>query len=126
MYRKWKEKQKQREVCIYFLTVLFFGFFFSPPHCFCEYVYSLVLFSFLWQEEETAEIITKKFVRNILEGDIQVCEKASKKALRVFVSSTFTDTKPERNYLMRETYPSIRAYCEQRGVRFRLVYVYYI
>ena len=73
------------------------------------------------QAEKSTAGDTENYIRKILNGEIAACETAVKKALRLFVSSTFTDTKPERNYLMREIYPHIRAYCEQRGIRFRSV-----
>lgn len=37
---------------------------------------------------------------------------------RVFVSSTFADFEPERNALQDRVFPSLRAYCEERGFRF--------
>lgn len=40
---------------------------------------------------------------------------------RVFVSSTFTDFQPERDYLERHVFPKIRQFCEARGSRFQHV-----
>ena len=54
-------------------------------------------------------------------GDFNEALKLNKTALRVFISSTFTDTKAERNYLMREIYPRIREYCHSRGIDFSVV-----
>jgi tetratricopeptide (TPR) repeat protein len=36
--------------------------------------------------------------------------------MRVFVSSTFTDMKAERDYLVKFTFPQLRKLCESRGV----------
>ena len=38
----------------------------------------------------------KRLTTDILHGDLYAGSKAGKKVLRVFVSSTFTDTKAER------------------------------
>ena len=56
---------------------------------------------------------------SILRGDPQAAVQAEKKSVRLFVSSTYTDAEPERNYLMREVYPSIRQLCLDNGVDFR-------
>jgi len=40
---------------------------------------------------------------------------------RVFVSSTFSDLKAERNALQQETFPKLREYCRQRGARFQAI-----
>ena len=55
----------------------------------------------------------------ILRGEPEAAVKAERKAVRLFVSSTFTDAKRERNYLMREVYPGIRELCQKHGVEFR-------
>jgi hypothetical protein len=36
--------------------------------------------------------------------------------VRIFVSSTFRDMKAERDYLVKFTFPELRALCESRGV----------
>ncbi|VDH90321.1 Hypothetical predicted protein [Mytilus galloprovincialis] len=41
--------------------------------------------------------------------------------IRIFTSSTFTDTKHERNRLMETTFPRLREYCQQRGFEFQIV-----
>jgi nephrocystin-3 len=41
-----------------------------------------------------------------------------KNEFRVFVSSTFTDLQPEREQLVKKTFPRIRAACRERGVEF--------
>ncbi|KAL4224823.1 hypothetical protein ACF0H5_015519 [Mactra antiquata] len=39
----------------------------------------------------------------------------------IFVSSTFTDTKAERNHLMKDVYPFLRSLCRRLGVEFGTV-----
>ncbi|XP_052082166.1 uncharacterized protein LOC127719866 isoform X2 [Mytilus californianus] len=41
--------------------------------------------------------------------------------IRIFTSSTFTDTKHERNRMMETTFPRLREYCQQRGFEFQIV-----
>ncbi|XP_063410138.1 NACHT and WD repeat domain-containing protein 2-like isoform X2 [Mytilus trossulus] len=41
--------------------------------------------------------------------------------IRIFTSSTFTDTKHERNRMMETTFPRLREYCKQRGFEFQIV-----
>ncbi|OXA41694.1 NACHT and WD repeat domain-containing protein 2 [Folsomia candida] len=46
----------------------------------------------------------------------------SSKIVRIFTSSTFTDTALERNTLMAEVYPKIKEYCrEKHGLEFQVV-----
>jgi tetratricopeptide (TPR) repeat protein len=39
--------------------------------------------------------------------------------IRVFISSTFKDMEKERNYLVRNVFPGLRRYCEDRDVTFQ-------
>lgn len=43
------------------------------------------------------------------------------KVVRIFTSSTFTDTKHERNTLMEKAYPRIKAFCQELGYDFQVV-----
>ncbi len=43
---------------------------------------------------------------------------ASKKEIRVFISSTFKDLDEERAYLSKHTFPLLRTYCNRKGVHF--------
>lgn len=43
------------------------------------------------------------------------------RTFRVFVSSTFSDLKAERNALARWVFPKLRALCESRGYKFQAV-----
>lgn len=40
---------------------------------------------------------------------------------RLFVSSTFTDMKAERNALQEHVFPKLRDYCQSRGCRFQAI-----
>ena len=51
-------------------------------------------------------------------GDLKEASRLGKKSLKVFISSTFTDSKTERNYLMREVYPRLRDFCNRQGIDF--------
>ena len=42
-------------------------------------------------------------------------------AIRVFVSSTFSDLKEERNALQREVFPRLEHYCLVRGFQFQAI-----
>ncbi len=41
------------------------------------------------------------------------------KTFRVFISSTFSDLKPERNALQERVFPRLRALCQQHGAHFQ-------
>jgi hypothetical protein len=41
--------------------------------------------------------------------------------IRVFVSSTFTNLKEERNVLQREVFPRLEQYCLIRGFQFQAI-----
>lgn len=43
------------------------------------------------------------------------------KTFRIFVSSTFSDLKEERDALQRDTFPRLREYCMGRGCRFQAI-----
>jgi len=43
------------------------------------------------------------------------------KTVRIFLSSTFTDTRVERNELMEEVFEPIRELCQQHGIAFEVV-----
>lgn len=44
-----------------------------------------------------------------------------KRIVRIFTSSTFTDTKLERNMLMRDVYPFLSLICRKLGLSFEVV-----
>ncbi|KAJ7373573.1 hypothetical protein OS493_011178 [Desmophyllum pertusum] len=60
-------------------------------------------------------------IRRVLAGDVTDLPRKESNIVRIFTSSTFTDTTEERNRLMRDVYPSLRTYCQQRGLEFQVV-----
>src|ERR1039457_1524975 len=46
---------------------------------------------------------------------------ASSRTIRLFVSSTFSDLKAERDALQREVFPRLRQLCLSRGLRFQAI-----
>ena len=43
------------------------------------------------------------------------------RTFRLFVSSTFSDLKAERNALQQEVFPKLRELCMQHGCRFQAI-----
>ncbi|XP_022102527.1 NACHT domain- and WD repeat-containing protein 1-like [Acanthaster planci] len=62
-------------------------------------------------------------VQVVLTGNLSVeLPKQRSKVVRIFTSSTFTDTSVERNALMGETYPRLKDYCKSRhGLEFQVI-----
>ncbi|XP_069135457.1 NACHT and WD repeat domain-containing protein 2-like [Argopecten irradians] len=65
--------------------------------------------------------LTKTSTNPILTGDVNVTVPSTSKIVRIFTSSTFTDTMHERNTWMQEAYPQLRTYCQTRGYEFQVV-----
>ena len=57
----------------------------------------------------------------MMEGDFEKIPGKPRKEVRIFLSSTFTDTEFERNYLIREIYPKLRTHCEAKGLDFQVI-----
>ncbi|KAH0810500.1 hypothetical protein GEV33_012289 [Tenebrio molitor] len=58
----------------------------------------------------------------IFAGSLENLPPVSSKIVRIFTSSTFTDTTMERNTLMAKCYPKIKDYCrEKHGLEFQVV-----
>ncbi|KAK9887312.1 hypothetical protein WA026_021621 [Henosepilachna vigintioctopunctata] len=58
----------------------------------------------------------------IFAGSLDNLPPVSSKIVRIFTSSTFTDTTMERNTLMAKCYPRIKDYCrEKHGLEFQVV-----
>ena len=49
---------------------------------------------------------------------IAVSEEQLSREIRVFVSGTFLDMQPEREYLVKHVFPEVRQLCRERGVTF--------
>eukprot|EP00050_Salpingoeca_kvevrii_P002198 m.188387 g.188387 ORF g.188387 m.188387 type:complete len:1353 (-) comp10557_c0_seq21:1289-5347(-) len=61
-------------------------------------------------------------LQRILSGHLDPEDQPPSQIVRIFVSSTFTDTEVERNWFMRFCNPAIAAWCESRlGVQFQAV-----
>ncbi|KAK3103292.1 hypothetical protein FSP39_018264 [Pinctada imbricata] len=54
-------------------------------------------------------------------GDMSTEYPPNVKVVRIFTSSTFTDTKYERNFWMEEAYPKIKNFCLSHGYEFQVV-----
>uniref|UniRef100_K1Q937 Uncharacterized protein n=1 Tax=Magallana gigas TaxID=29159 RepID=K1Q937_MAGGI len=59
--------------------------------------------------------------RRAYDGDLSLEYPSSAKIVRIFTSSTFTDTKFERNTWMEKAYPRLKRYCLARGYEFQVV-----
>ncbi|XP_046325734.2 uncharacterized protein LOC124110420 isoform X1 [Haliotis rufescens] len=79
-----------------------------------------------FDERATAELqertVSMEAVKQgLLYGDASVqCPKTAK-IVRIFLSSTFTDTIQERNHLLERSYPHLKAVCKKKGYEFQLV-----
>ncbi|XP_030375810.1 NACHT and WD repeat domain-containing protein 2 [Scaptodrosophila lebanonensis] len=61
-------------------------------------------------------------IDSIFSGSLESLPPVSSKIVRIFTSSTFTDTTMERNTLMAKCYPRIKDYCrEKHGLEFQVV-----
>ncbi|KAI8121835.1 NACHT and WD repeat domain-containing protein 2 [Lucilia cuprina] len=61
-------------------------------------------------------------IDSIFAGSLESLPPVSSKIVRIFTSSTFTDTTMERNSLMAKCYPRIKDYCrEKHGLEFQVV-----
>lgn len=54
-----------------------------------------------------------EIVRNILSGKYSRVPDLRKKVIRIFLSSTFTDTNSERDHLIETVYPRLKDYCKR-------------
>ncbi|KAL9966270.1 hypothetical protein ACROYT_G024319 [Oculina patagonica] len=60
-------------------------------------------------------------VERVLHGFIEESCPVNSKTIRIFLSSTFTDTEHERNALMENVYPKLREFCQKKGYEFQVV-----
>ena len=68
-------------------------------------------------DEHEAEII-----QHVFYGKLDHLPSLASKIVRIFTSSTFTDTSMERNSLMKHIYPKLKEYCrEKHGLEFQVV-----
>ncbi|XP_046556841.1 NACHT and WD repeat domain-containing protein 2-like [Haliotis rubra] len=57
----------------------------------------------------------------LLRGNMSLECPSTAKIVRIFTSSTFTDTRHERNALMERVYPVLKEMCQQQGYEFQVV-----
>jgi hypothetical protein len=70
-------------------------------------------------DEEKEQLIFKKILQGAFDDSIPPTKR---KLVRIFTSSTFTDTLVERNMLMEKIYPRLKTYCkEYHGLEFQVV-----
>ncbi|KAG1670315.1 NACHT and WD repeat domain-containing protein 2 [Nymphon striatum] len=61
-------------------------------------------------------------IDQIFSGSLENLPPISTKIVRIFTSSTFTDTQVERNMLMEQIYPKLKEFCrEKHGLEFQVV-----
>jgi hypothetical protein len=76
------------------------------------------------QQQEQPKLIvpkTQEFHRLITGDFIQDFSKQTSRLFRIFLSSTFSDFKIERNELYRRVFPLIKQRCSQLGYEFQVV-----
>lgn len=59
--------------------------------------------------------------KGVLEGNLSDLRNEDSNIVRIFTCSAFTDMLPERNYLMKNTYPQLRDICSELGLEFEVV-----
>ncbi|CAF3624005.1 unnamed protein product [Rotaria sp. Silwood1] len=73
-------------------------------------------------EPNSTETQVAELIRHVLYGNLHNLPNLASKIVRIFTSSTFTDTTVERNSLMQHTYPKLKEYCrEKHGLEFQVV-----
>ncbi|XP_059176942.1 uncharacterized protein LOC131956487 [Physella acuta] len=64
---------------------------------------------------------TEEIFDFVLEGKLTVLPPLPRSTVRIFLSSTFSDMRAERNALAKDAYPRLRDYCAQLGLGFQVV-----
>ena len=59
--------------------------------------------------------------QRVLAGELNNIPPTARKLVRIFTSSTFTDTLVERNMLMEEIYPRLKDFCRSHMLEFQVV-----
>ncbi|CAH1801106.1 unnamed protein product [Owenia fusiformis] len=59
--------------------------------------------------------------REIYRGRLENLPDNTSNIVRIFLSSTFTDTVAERNILLEKAYPELRQFCAEHGLDFQVV-----
>ncbi|XP_071110787.1 NACHT and WD repeat domain-containing protein 2-like [Haliotis cracherodii] len=63
----------------------------------------------------------QRALTDLLRGNMSLECPSTAKIVRIFTSSTFTDTRHERNALMERVYPVLKEMCQQQGYEFQVV-----
>ena len=56
----------------------------------------------------------EQLVDYVYHGRVENLPRSTAKIVRIFLSSTFTDTTTERNLLMKNVFPELRRYCRDK------------
>lgn len=65
---------------------------------------------------------TDDLMKNLLKGDFRHLPQDRSQTVRIFLSSTFTDTHEERDYLIENIFPKLRQYCKKEyGLDFQII-----
>uniref|UniRef100_K1PUT9 NACHT and WD repeat domain-containing protein 1 n=1 Tax=Magallana gigas TaxID=29159 RepID=K1PUT9_MAGGI len=72
-------------------------------------------------ETEKMIFMAFPFQEAIILGNFYATFPNTMKTIRIFTSSTFTDTKYERNCWMEKAYPKIKEHCFKKGYEFQVV-----
>lgn len=76
----------------------------------------------MFQQQQQQDLDDLRIVRQIFEGNLNDLPQIASKIVRIFTSSTFTDTSFERNSLMENVYPKLKDYCREKyGLEFQVV-----
>ncbi|XP_060577032.1 uncharacterized protein LOC132734322, partial [Ruditapes philippinarum] len=76
----------------------------------------------LLQKKEEVKLSPEDVLKaKAIVGHIDMECPSQAKIVRIFTSSTFTDTKQERNMLMKFAYPKLKEYCRKIGYEFQVV-----
>ncbi|XP_045162803.2 NACHT and WD repeat domain-containing protein 2-like [Mercenaria mercenaria] len=60
--------------------------------------------------------------KSVLQGCLDNLPTLNSRLVRIFISSTFTDTREERNVLLEDVYPKLKSHCKKKyGMDFQLV-----
>ena len=81
----------------------------EPPRFPVSEKWSSVLPSYVWQRQTDAQDVDY-----VYHGRTENLPRATSKTVRIFLSSTFTDTYTERNLLMKNVFPEMRKYCRDK------------
>ncbi|KAJ8320337.1 hypothetical protein KUTeg_001924 [Tegillarca granosa] len=66
--------------------------------------------------------MAQQTVKSVLRGSLDDLPTLNSRLVRIFISSTFTDTKEERNLLLEKEYPRLKSYCKEKyGLEFQVV-----